>query len=86
MKTRKLLDYRKLAFNFHFAAFFVLSIVTLIPLAYTFRLSFFDYQLSKPGSLNIFIGLKNYKFLFTDPGLYKSLGITLIYVISSVSL
>ena len=84
MKKSNLINDRKLAFRFHFPAFFVLLFITLIPLLYTFRLSLFNYQLSIPGSDKEFIGLANYIELIHDAEFFKSIGITLLYVFVSV--
>lgn len=81
----KLINSNKLAFQFHFPAFLVLSVITLIPLAYTFRMSLFNYQLAKPGSENEFVGLANYLLMLKDRNFYKSIATTLVYVIGACS-
>lgn len=85
MKTRtKLINTNHLAARFHLPAFLVLSVITLIPLIYTLRLSFFNYQLAKPGSDKEFIGFSNYLRLFKDANFFKSIRITIIYVVGAV--
>ncbi len=55
-----------------------------MPLLYTLKISFFDYQLSNPGSEHIFVGLKNYTALFKDPELINSMSKTFIFMFFSV--
>ena len=58
-------------------------IFALLPMIVSLVLSFMDYNFTVGGS---FIGLSNYKTLFSgeDPYFYKSLTVTIIYVLMSV--
>ena len=60
MKKKSLENHSRLAVAFHLPAFFVLSVITLGPLLYTLKISFFDYKLSSSGSEDVFVGLQNY--------------------------
>lgn len=58
------------------------SIFQLYPFAASFIYSFTDYSMG--GELH-FIGLENYRYMFTvDPHFFKSLGVTIFYVLFSV--
>jgi multiple sugar transport system permease protein len=60
----------------------------LLPIVFTFFLSFTDYNATKEfafGNFN-FIGLNNYAHLFSDPDLLNSLGVTLKYALIAVPL
>jgi multiple sugar transport system permease protein len=72
------------AFLFLAPAILALIILTIGPLIYTFKTSFFAWDLVKPGSDNIFIGLGNYKDLFSSNEFWKALFITLEFTILSV--
>lgn len=86
MKRKKLKTYDSLAFRFHFPAFLTLSLITLLPLLYTFRLSFFDYKLSEKGSENVFVGLGNYIKLFHDEQFLNAMVKTFIFMLGAVTL
>lgn len=85
-KQKKLTNYTSLAIRFHLPTFVTLTLITLVPLLYTLKISFFDYQLSNPGSENIFVGLKNYISLFKDPELMNSMSKTFIFMFFAVTL
>lgn len=85
-KQKKLMNYTSLAIRFHIPTFLTLTVITLVPLLYTLKISFFDYQLSSPGSENVFVGLKNYINLFHDAELMNSMSRTFIFMIFSVTL
>lgn len=85
-KKKKLKTYNSLAFRFHFPAFLTLSLITLLPLLYTFRLSFYDYKLSEKGSENVFVGLTNYIKLFQDEQFINSITKTFIFMLGAVTL
>lgn len=60
----------------------------LLPIVFTFFLSFTDYNATKefaPENFN-FVGIKNYTRLFSDPELLNSLGVTLKYTLIAVPL
>lgn len=86
MKKRKLKSYGTLAFRFHLPAFLTLSIVTVIPLLYTLRISFYDYKLSEKGSENVFVGLQNYIDLFKDEQFINAMVKTFIFMFGAVTL
>ena len=81
MREKKSLPYLlltpTLAILFFFAAF---------PLIYGIYVSLFKYDLGAPRELMKFIGLNNYKDLFTDPYFWKSLWITFLYVVTALIL
>lgn len=60
MKKKSLENHSRLALAFHLPAFLVLSVITLGPLLYTLKISFYDYKLSSSGSENVFVGFANY--------------------------
>jgi multiple sugar transport system permease protein len=62
-----------------------LGIFMFWPLARQLWMSLTDTRLTNP-TVGNFIGLKNYERLLSDPGLYASLRVTLIYVLGSVLL
>lgn len=86
MKKKKLQKYGSLTFRFHFPAFLTLSLITLIPLLYTFRLSFYDYKLSEKGSEHVFVGLANYINLWKDVQFTNSLLKTFLFMLGAVTL
>lgn len=74
------------AFWFHLPAMIMLTLVTMIPLIYNIRISFFGFSLSHPGSRDLFVGFQNYKQLFTDTEYWNSMWVTARFVISSTFL
>lgn len=62
----------------------LLTIFMVIPILYTFYLSFFDWNLIAP--TKEFVGLKNYAEVFTDPVNQKVILNTLIYIVLLVIL
>ena len=85
-KSKKLTNYTSLAIRFHLPTFITLTLITLVPLLYTLKISFFDYQLANPGSDKVFVGFKNYVTLFRDMELMNSVGKTFIFMFFAVSL
>lgn len=83
-KQPKLQNYNRLAFKFHTPAFLTLGLITLLPLLYTLKLSFFNYQISQPGSENEFIGLQNYQKVFTDGEFFHSIIVTFTFMAISI--
>ncbi|HZH73055.1 MAG TPA: sugar ABC transporter permease, partial [Mariniphaga sp.] len=75
---------RIMAFMLGPAVIFVF-VVSIIPLLYTFYLSFQNYILTNPSG-SYFNGLKNYIKLFTNPVIRQSISKTLIFTFSSVAL
>lgn len=86
MRKKKLSNYSLLAIQFHLPAFLALTLITLVPLLYTFRLSFYDYKLSEKGSKDVFVGLQNYITLFRDEQFLNSLFRTFVFMICAVAL
>lgn len=67
-------------------AILVLALITVIPLANTFWLSFTDTRISAIPSPVRFIGLENYIYALTDPEFREALYRTLYFTIVSVGL
>ena len=86
MKKKSLENHSRLAVAFHLPAFFVLSVITLGPLLYTLKISFFDYKLSSSGSEDVFVGLQNYINMFQDAEFMNSMAKTFIFMACSVTL
>ncbi len=83
-RRKKLKNHTNLAVRFHLPTFVTLTAVTLIPLLYALRLSFYDFKLSQAGSEDNFIGLKNYVQLFHDGDFFNSVGKTFIFMVFAV--
>lgn len=83
---KKLTNYNSIAIMFHLPTFITLTIITLVPLLYTFKISFYDYKLSNPGSENTFIGFQNYISMFHDGEFLNSLIKTFIFAVFAVML
>ncbi len=66
-------------------ALIIVFIVSIIPLVYTFYLSFQNYILTKPGAIH-FAGFENFIKLFTDSTIRDSILHTFIYTGASVIL
>ncbi|HEY7166613.1 MAG TPA: sugar ABC transporter permease [Candidatus Binatia bacterium] len=62
------------------------GLLTLYPIAESFRLSFYRLILTMPWLGQKLVGLQNYTDLFTDPVAIESLQRTLIFVVVSVTL
>jgi multiple sugar transport system permease protein len=56
-------------------------VFVLWPLLYGLGLSFFDTSLVRPESQ--FVGLDNYALLFSDPEVWRTLGVTILFTIGS---
>jgi multiple sugar transport system permease protein len=66
-------------------AMIIVFVVSIIPLAYTFYLSFQNYILTKPGAIH-FAGFENFTKLFTDSTIRDSILHTFVYTGASVIL
>ncbi|MCK5674191.1 MAG: sugar ABC transporter permease [Spirochaetales bacterium] len=77
---------QRTALWFHLPAMIMLTLVTMIPLIYNIRISFFGFSLSDPGSRDLFVGFQNYIELFTDTEYWNSMWVTTRFVISSTFL
>jgi len=74
---------QRTAFFFHLPAIIILSLITMVPLAYNIRMSFFNFSLSIPGSRNVFIGLQNYIDIITDQEYWNAMWVTVRFVLAS---
>lgn len=72
------------AWMFLTPALIFLGITALFPLLYSLYLSFFKLKLNLPNKNILFIGLENYKTLFTDKLLFISTYNTIFFAIISV--
>jgi multiple sugar transport system permease protein len=66
-------------------AIIALLLLTIFPLVYSLRNTFYGWDLIKPNSQNIFVGIKNYRDIFTSQAFLRSLWTTVIYSIGAVS-
>jgi multiple sugar transport system permease protein len=84
MKTniRKKTDI-KLALALLFPSIFLLLLLVAYPMVANIQISFFDQPIN-PRLSATFVGLKNYIDILTDAEFFKSLGITLLYVLLTV--
>lgn len=57
----------------------IFAVFMFYPVAYTFYLSFFEWNMIKP--VKKFVGLKNYVTVFTDPNSLKIFGNTALYIV-----
>ncbi|BBI35479.1 glycerol-3-phosphate ABC transporter permease [Cohnella abietis] len=81
MKQSKLLADGK-ALLFTLPAMVPLTVFWLAPLVYALYLSFTEWDFMSPNKL--FVGISNYTELFENPAFYKSLWVTLLFVVGSV--
>jgi multiple sugar transport system permease protein len=84
MKTniRKKTDI-KLALALLFPSIFLLLLLVAYPMVANIQISFFDQPIN-PRLSATFVGLKNYIDILTDGEFFKSLGITLLYMLLTV--
>ncbi|MGG3453878.1 carbohydrate ABC transporter permease [Paenibacillus rhizolycopersici] len=73
-------DVRALLFTL--PAMVPLTLFWFYPLGYIIYLSFMEWDFMSPDKL--FVGLQNYRDLFTDPSLYQSLRVTALFCAGSV--
>ncbi|MDH4264562.1 MAG: sugar ABC transporter permease [Deltaproteobacteria bacterium] len=66
-------------------AVFVLAFTCLYPVIKGFELSFFDWSLGTPIESRKYIGWENFLWAVTDPTLYNSIKVTLIFTACSVA-
>ncbi len=85
-RKRKLQNYTHLAVAFHLPAFLTLTVITLGPLLYTLKISFYDYKISSSGSEDVFVGLKNYINMFHDMEFVNSMAKTFLFMLCAVVL
>ena len=77
---------RLMSWLFVTPALLFLFLTSVYPLLYSLRLSFFSWNMSVPNSQPVFIGLRNYTRLFSEPVFLSSLRTTLIFVVTAVTL
>lgn len=80
MKRRLLYDAK--AFLFTLPALIPLIIFWFIPLGYVIYLSMTEWDFMNP--VKVFVGLENYRNLFSNPQFYDALRITLLFCVGSV--
>jgi len=56
----------------------------IYPVIYNIFLSFFEVSIT-PGRPNVFVGLQNYAEVLTDPGFWRSFGITILFTFLTVT-
>jgi len=64
----------------------ILVVLSIYPFAYSLRLSFFRWDLARTPTIGPFVGLSNYVRMIQSEHFQNSLGITAIFVLSTVSL
>ncbi|MGX6443882.1 carbohydrate ABC transporter permease [Neobacillus sp. K501] len=74
----------KLAVVLLFPSMFLILLLVAYPMLSNIQLSFFDQPIN-PRLSAIFVGIKNYTDILTDAAFFKSLGITLLYMILAVA-
>jgi multiple sugar transport system permease protein len=79
-------DAKKFAWRFHLPTFLILTAITLGPLLYALRISFFDFRLSNPKGEHTFVGLANYIGLFTTKEAFISIWTTFKFMFIAVFL
>jgi len=72
--------------SFFLTSLIFLFIMVIFPLLYSFRLSFFSWNLLRFTIPPKFIGIRNYATLFTDWRVLNSLKLSLYFIVGSVSL
>lgn len=77
---------RLISWLFVAPALLFLLLTSVYPLLYSLRLSFFSWNMSVPNNEPLYIGLRNYTRLFTDPIFQSSVRTTLIFVVTAVTL
>lgn len=66
-------------------AVIALLILTIFPLIYSLRNTFYGWDLIKPGSENVFVGLKNYVDVLTSPAFWEAMRVTVVYAFFCVA-
>lgn len=74
---------QRTALMFHIPAIVLLTLITMVPLIYNLRISFYDFSLTRAGSRDIFVGLENYKMILSDHEFWNSMWVTAKFVIAS---
>lgn len=65
---------------FHAPTFIVLTAISMLPLLYNVYISLHGFRLAVPGSEHIFVGLSNYRRIFTDEEFWHSMAVTFKFV------
>ncbi|MDO4345180.1 MAG: sugar ABC transporter permease [Eubacteriales bacterium] len=86
-KKRKLFRSRddKMMFAMLAPAVIAVFVISIVPLVYTFYLSFHNYILTKPQEISFF-GFGNFIRVFSDSAILESIRNTLIFTVCSVSI
>jgi multiple sugar transport system permease protein len=84
-RARWSLDGAKLAYAMVIPAVAIVALLILLPLAYSFFLSLFEWRLLDINRAKTWAGLDNYARLFTDRALRAALLNTVLFVIGSVT-
>src|SRR3954454_15607458 len=82
-KIRKKSDI-KLALALLFPSIFLLLLLVAYPMIANIQISFFDQPIN-PRLSATFVGLKNYIDILSDGEFFKSLGVTLLYMLLTVT-
>jgi multiple sugar transport system permease protein len=81
MKQSRLVgDFKALLFTL--PAMIPLTVFWFVPLGYVIYLSFMEWDFMSPDK--IFVGLDNYRELFSDPAFYQSLRVSVLFCLGSV--
>ncbi|PLR80420.1 sugar ABC transporter permease [Bacillus sp. V33-4] len=83
MKRREKTDL-KLAMVLLFPSIFLLLLLVAYPMIFNIQISFFDQPIN-PRLSATFVGLENYIDILTDGEFFKSLGITVLYMVLAVA-
>ncbi len=67
-------------------AVIVMGVACFYPVLHSMRLSFFEWSLGTQWSLREFVGLDNYIRIFSDPAVYTSLRVTLLFAAAVVTI
>jgi len=64
----------------------IMAVVTIYPLVRSLIISFLHWDLRKPQLVHSFIGFDNYRYVLTDPTFWRSVKVTGLFVLGSVSI
>ncbi|WP_052569149.1 carbohydrate ABC transporter permease [Ktedonobacter racemifer] len=73
------------AYLYLLPAFIILGVFSYFPSVFVFVISLFKWNFLNHGT-QPFVGLANYRFLFSDPNFWQALQTTILYVVISVPL
>jgi multiple sugar transport system permease protein len=66
-------------------ALLAMGFASVYPVLFSVKLSFFDWQLGTQWANRTFVGIENYVKLFTEPAVYTSLWVTVVFAVAVVS-